>query len=89
MEALRLFLATFRLPGEAQCIERLMESFAEAYFKSQPAEAAEGNARWVPRERSEEDRLKPGGPEDAAGEEPTRVLMAASFRGLGAPVSPL
>ncbi|CAK8989368.1 ARF guanine-nucleotide exchange factor GNOM (Pattern formation protein EMB30) (Protein EMBRYO DEFECTIVE 30) (Protein MIZU-KUSSEI2) (Protein VASCULAR NETWORK 7) [Durusdinium trenchii] len=66
VEALRLFLATFRLPGEAQCIERLMESFAEAYFRSQPVADGAGAAseekpqnplavtRWVPRERSEE-----------------------------------
>lgn len=93
VEALRIVLATFRLPGEAQCIDRLMESFAEAYFRSQPV--ADGAAaedkpqnplavtRWVPRERSAEeaaDRVsgQGGGPEDGAGEEPTRVPMASS-----------
>jgi len=30
--AIRLFLSGFRLPGEAQKIDRLMESFAERYF---------------------------------------------------------
>lgn len=66
-EALRMLLSTFRLPGEAQLIERLMESFAEAYFVKQPpvleGGGAEGGAeggkpqdpmktcRWVPREK--------------------------------------
>eukprot|EP00435_Cladocopium_sp_Y103_P031317 s739_g7.t3 len=85
VEALRIVLATFRLPGEAQCIDRLMESFAEAYFRSQPDKPQNPLAvtRWVPRERSAEeaaDRVsgQGGGPEDGAGEEPTRVPMASS-----------
>ena len=53
-------------------------------FRGRNAEEKPQNAlvvpRWVPRERSEEDRLKPGGPEDAAGEEPTRVLMVGGSR---------
>jgi len=36
VEALRTLLSTFRLPGESQLIERLMESFAESYFVKQP-----------------------------------------------------
>ncbi len=32
-EALRAFLLEFRLPGEAQCIDRLMEAFAKQYFE--------------------------------------------------------
>jgi brefeldin A-resistance guanine nucleotide exchange factor 1 len=32
-EALRSFLARFRLPGEAQCIDRLMEAFAKRLFE--------------------------------------------------------
>lgn len=36
VEALRAVLGAFRLPGEAQLIERLMESFATAYFVNQP-----------------------------------------------------
>ena len=32
--ALRLYLHHFRLPGEAQCIDRLMEAFAKEFFKS-------------------------------------------------------
>ncbi|KAK3259427.1 hypothetical protein CYMTET_31576, partial [Cymbomonas tetramitiformis] len=34
--ALRIFLAGFRLPGEAQKIDRLMEKFAERYCKDNP-----------------------------------------------------
>lgn len=33
--ALRLFLSRFRLPGEAQCIDRLMEAFATRLYKVQ------------------------------------------------------
>jgi brefeldin A-inhibited guanine nucleotide-exchange protein len=32
-EALRLFLQQFRLPGESQMIDRIMESFSATYFK--------------------------------------------------------
>ena len=34
--ALRVFLKTFRLPGEAQKIDRLMDAFAAAYFTANP-----------------------------------------------------
>lgn len=33
--ALRDFLKTFRLPGESQQIERVMEAFADEYFRQQ------------------------------------------------------
>ena len=33
-KALRLFLGHFRLPGEAQCIDRLMEAFANKLFNN-------------------------------------------------------
>ena len=33
--ALRLFLSRFRLPGEAQCIDRFMESFSSELYKQQ------------------------------------------------------
>lgn len=98
VEALRMVLGSFRLPGEAQLIERMMESFAEAYFTRQPVAgngggAADGakpqdpckTARWVPREKQVEDPSmgtrspdSGGGPEDAAGEAPTRVRMLCS-----------
>ncbi|KAG6400469.1 hypothetical protein SASPL_137303 [Salvia splendens] len=35
-EAIRLFLQGFRLPGEAQKIDRIMEKFAERYCKCNP-----------------------------------------------------
>jgi brefeldin A-resistance guanine nucleotide exchange factor 1 len=34
-KALRVFLHKFRMPGEAQCIDRFMEAFAQEYFKQQ------------------------------------------------------
>lgn len=33
-KALRLFLGYFRLPGEAQCIDRIMEAFAGKLYKA-------------------------------------------------------
>ncbi|ESO11303.1 hypothetical protein HELRODRAFT_91534, partial [Helobdella robusta] len=36
-EALRKFQAYFRLPGEAQKIERLMEAFSTSYYNSNPS----------------------------------------------------
>ena len=37
VSALRLFLNNFRLPGEAQKIDRLMEKFASRYLETNPA----------------------------------------------------
>lgn len=37
VDAVRLFLAGFRLPGEAQKIDRLMEKFAERYCTNNPS----------------------------------------------------
>ncbi|KAK4417638.1 ARF guanine-nucleotide exchange factor GNOM [Sesamum alatum] len=34
--ALRIFLDTFRLPGESQKIQRVLEAFAESYFEQSP-----------------------------------------------------
>ncbi|KAG2710186.1 hypothetical protein I3760_04G014500 [Carya illinoinensis] len=34
--ALRLFLGTFRLPGESQKIQRVLEAFAERYYEQSP-----------------------------------------------------
>ncbi|KAG0224594.1 Brefeldin A-inhibited guanine nucleotide-exchange protein 2 [Actinomortierella wolfii] len=36
VDALRMFLQTFRLPGEAQKIDRLMEKFADRYCEGNP-----------------------------------------------------
>ena len=35
-EALRFFLSLFRLPGEAQQIDRIMQNFAEKYYEARP-----------------------------------------------------
>ncbi|KAJ3188710.1 GDP/GTP exchange factor for ARF [Gaertneriomyces sp. JEL0708] len=40
-EALRLLIESFRLPGESQQIERIMEVFAHAYFDSLQAQGEE------------------------------------------------
>ncbi|KAJ2785773.1 GDP/GTP exchange factor for ARF [Coemansia javaensis] len=46
-EALRSLLGTFRLPGESQQIERIMETFAAAYFGSAPADVATKDAAFI------------------------------------------
>ncbi|KAG0331630.1 GDP/GTP exchange factor for ARF [Podila humilis] len=46
-EALRDLLETFRLPGESQQIERIMELFAETYFATKPAFVASQDAAFV------------------------------------------
>lgn len=50
-EAIRLLLKTFRLPGEAQQIERIVEIFAERYAECQ------ANAEGPQEEKSEEQEL--------------------------------
>ena len=35
---MRLFLSLFRLPGESQQIERILEAFAHVYFSDNPAD---------------------------------------------------
>ncbi|CAG8722278.1 16784_t:CDS:10, partial [Acaulospora morrowiae] len=46
-EALRELLESFRLPGEAQQIERIVETFAITYFASGPAEIETQDATFV------------------------------------------
>ncbi|CAJ0627581.1 11413_t:CDS:10 [Entrophospora sp. SA101] len=46
-EAMREMLESFRLPGEAQQIERIMETFAITYFATKPAEIASQDATFV------------------------------------------
>ncbi|RUS35496.1 hypothetical protein BC938DRAFT_482565 [Jimgerdemannia flammicorona] len=46
-EALRDLLETFRLPGEAQQIGRVVETFAETYFATQPADIASQDATFM------------------------------------------
>ena len=44
-DAMRELLETFRLPGEAQPIARITETFAEHFFSFQPRERAVGGVR--------------------------------------------
>ncbi|GJJ73716.1 golgi-specific brefeldin A-resistance guanine nucleotide exchange factor 1 [Entomortierella parvispora] len=46
-EALRELLETFRLPGESQQIERVMELFAEIYFATKPRCIASQDAAFI------------------------------------------
>ncbi|KAH9030672.1 Sec7-like domain is implicated in guanine nucleotide exchange function [Lactarius pseudohatsudake] len=46
-DAMREMLETFRLPGEAQQIARITETYAEIYFASQPAEIKSQDAVYV------------------------------------------
>ena len=46
-EALRLLLESFRLPGESQQIERVMETFASVYFSTKPKHLATQDAAFV------------------------------------------
>ncbi|KAI0736608.1 hypothetical protein C8Q72DRAFT_893220 [Fomitopsis betulina] len=46
-DAMRDMLETFRLPGEAQQIARITETFAEVYFAASPAEAKSQDAVYV------------------------------------------
>ncbi|EJF65717.1 Sec7-domain-containing protein [Dichomitus squalens LYAD-421 SS1] len=46
-EALREMLETFRLPGEAQQISRITETFAEIYFAAEPDEIKSQDAVYV------------------------------------------
>jgi brefeldin A-resistance guanine nucleotide exchange factor 1 len=40
-------LETFRLPGESQQIDRITETFADAFMESKPAEVANAEAAYV------------------------------------------
>jgi len=46
-EAIRVFLAGFRLPGEAQKIDRLMEKFAERFCRSNPGAFKSADTAYV------------------------------------------
>ncbi|CAI9767979.1 unnamed protein product [Fraxinus pennsylvanica] len=45
--ALRLFLETFRLPGESQKIQRVLEAFAERYYEQSPQILANKDVAFV------------------------------------------
>lgn len=47
VSALRLFLDSFRLPGEAQLIDRIMEAFAKRFFEHSPGPLANADAAYV------------------------------------------
>ena len=47
VEAVRAYLSPFRLPGEAQTIDRIMESFAAAYCSQNPSVFANADAAYV------------------------------------------
>ncbi|KAJ2793221.1 GDP/GTP exchange factor for ARF, partial [Coemansia furcata] len=46
-EAMRSLLGTFRLPGESQQIERIMEAFSATYFASGPSDIATKDAAFI------------------------------------------
>ncbi|MQL98963.1 hypothetical protein Taro_031672, partial [Colocasia esculenta] len=46
-EAIRAFLLGFRLPGEAQKIDRIMEKFAERYWKCNPKTFSSADTAYV------------------------------------------
>ena len=46
-EAIRFFLQGFRLPGEAQKIDRIMEKFAERYCKCNPNSFTSADTAYV------------------------------------------
>lgn len=46
-EAIRVFLRGFRLPGEAQKIDRIMEKFAERYCKCNPTSFTSADTAYV------------------------------------------
>ncbi|KAF3987219.1 hypothetical protein FT663_04040 [Candidozyma haemuli var. vulneris] len=57
-EALRLLLKSFRLPGESQQIERIVELFAQAYVECQKS--------FTPEELTEEEKNEPVNPDQDA-----------------------
>ena len=76
-EALRLFLSTFCLPGEAQCIDRLMEAFARRLYTSQAGsnENAERTMLDPPRASSEGESNSRSGLIDPPTSEDTRTVL--------------
>ncbi|HAT1658078.1 TPA: T4SS guanine nucleotide exchange effector RalF [Legionella pneumophila] len=47
VEGLRTFLKTFKLPGEAQKIDRLVQNFSEAYSKQNPDVVSNADAAYL------------------------------------------
>ena len=46
-KSLRLFLSTFKLPGEAQQIERIVKLFANTYFADNPTEFPDADTPFI------------------------------------------
>lgn len=46
-EALRTYLESFRMPGEAQKVERMMEAFAEHYWAQEPGPLASSDTAFI------------------------------------------
>lgn len=57
--ALRLFLSKFRLPGEAQCIDRLMEAFSKEVFLRQQQTSNEEEEEKDPNDNTVTKESKP------------------------------
>lgn len=47
VESIRTFLASFRLPGEGQVVDRIMQKFAEKYYKDNPSQFEEADTVYV------------------------------------------
>ncbi|GMH67266.1 hypothetical protein TL16_g04636 [Triparma laevis f. inornata] len=47
MEALRVFLKKFKLPGESQMVDRILEAFAKAYCKANPQDFSVDSAHAI------------------------------------------
>ncbi|OMJ92856.1 hypothetical protein SteCoe_4306 [Stentor coeruleus] len=47
VEAIRMFLSSFRLPGEGQVVDRIMQKFASQYYKDNPSFFEEADTVYV------------------------------------------
>ncbi|OMJ89408.1 hypothetical protein SteCoe_8405 [Stentor coeruleus] len=47
VEAIRTFLSSFRLPGEGQVVDRIMQKFASQYYKDNPEKFEEADTVYV------------------------------------------
>ncbi|OMJ95949.1 hypothetical protein SteCoe_502 [Stentor coeruleus] len=47
VEAIRMFLSSFRLPGEGQVVDRIMQKFAAQYYKDNPSLFEEADTVYV------------------------------------------
>ncbi|CAG9330937.1 unnamed protein product [Blepharisma stoltei] len=47
VEAIRIFLTSFRIPGEGQKIDKIMQTFAEKYYKDNPEKFSTADSVYV------------------------------------------